>query len=127
MHNSLVFTRPGGGYHLLELGGSIGQTVQKDHCIAQLILIGLTCWIVIYLFQVLPSSTFEGEWQLFQCFLDNGVFFHPGSFFSCPEPGWFRLVFAVSNEVLQLGEKTWFDILDSNEVKIRGSVSLKLN
>lgn len=62
---------------------------------------GLFIWVDFR--EILPSSTFEGEWQLFQCFLDNGVFFHPGSFFCCPEPGWFRLVFAVSNEVLQLG------------------------
>ncbi|XP_068673668.1 1-aminocyclopropane-1-carboxylate synthase-like protein 1 isoform X1 [Montipora foliosa] len=52
--------------------------------------------------ELVPSSSFEEEMQLFECMLDNGVFFYPGSYFCCPEPGWFRFVFAVDVEILQL-------------------------
>ena len=34
----------------------------------------------------------------------NGVSIYPGAYFLCPEPGWFRIIFAMDTEVLQLGE-----------------------
>ncbi|PFX30657.1 1-aminocyclopropane-1-carboxylate synthase-like protein 1 [Stylophora pistillata] len=54
--------------------------------------------------QVLPTNTFEGEMELFNRLLDNGVALYPGAWFVCAEPGWFRLVFAMESEILQLGK-----------------------
>lgn len=62
---------------------------------------GLYIWVDFR--EVLPTNTFEGEMELFDRFLDNGVAFYPGAWFLCAEPGWFRLVFAMESEILQLG------------------------
>lgn len=64
------------------------------------------CCVSIDTLKVLPTNTFEGEMELFDRFLDNGVAFYPGAWFLCAEPGWFRLVFAMESEILQLG-KLW--------------------
>jgi len=55
-------------------------------------------------FQFVPSSTFEEEMHLFERMLDNGVFIFPSSYFLSPEPGWFRIIFAMDTETLQLGK-----------------------
>ncbi len=44
--------------------------------------------------------------QLYERAMDNGVFIFPGAYFSCPEPGWFRIVFALETETLQIGKLT---------------------
>ncbi|RMX61152.1 hypothetical protein pdam_00005638 [Pocillopora damicornis] len=62
---------------------------------------GLYIWVDFR--EVLPTNTFEGEMELFDRLLDNGVAFYPGAWFLCAEPGWFRLVFAMESEILQLG------------------------
>lgn len=42
--------------------------------------------------------------QLFESMMANGVFIFPGKYFSCPEPGWFRIIFAMETDVLQIGK-----------------------
>ncbi|KAL9955480.1 hypothetical protein ACROYT_G036811 [Oculina patagonica] len=49
------------------------------------------------------APTFEAEMQLYERVMANGVFIFPGAYFKCPEPGWFRIVFALETETLQIG------------------------
>ena len=58
------------------------------------------------LFQLVPRCTFDEEMQLFESMIANCVFIFPGSYFSCTEPGWFRIIFAMETDVLQKGKLT---------------------
>ena len=42
--------------------------------------------------------------QLYERAMANGVFIFPGANFFCAEPGWFRIIFAMETEILQLGK-----------------------
>ncbi|PFX30664.1 1-aminocyclopropane-1-carboxylate synthase-like protein 1 [Stylophora pistillata] len=62
---------------------------------------GLFIWVDFR--ELLPTSSFEDEMHLLHCMTTHGVFIFPGSYFCCPEPGWFRIIFAMETDVLQLG------------------------
>ncbi|XP_006825761.1 1-aminocyclopropane-1-carboxylate synthase-like protein 1 [Saccoglossus kowalevskii] len=48
--------------------------------------------------QFINPSTFEGEFNLYNEFLDNKVYLLPGEGLFCCEPGWFRIIFSVSKD-----------------------------
>lgn len=62
---------------------------------------GLFIWVDFR--ELLLTSSFEDEMHLLDCMITHGVFIFPGSYFRCPEPGWFRIVFAMETDILQLG------------------------
>ncbi|KAJ3133074.1 Long-chain-fatty-acid--CoA ligase 5 [Geranomyces variabilis] len=57
---------------------------------------------VFHLDGLAPLSTAEGEITLWEECWDHGVYLAPGSAFSAPVPGYFRLGFAVKWEILEV-------------------------
>jgi len=72
----------------------VGISVLPGEC-------GLFIWVDFR--ELVPTCTFDEEMQLFESMMANGVFIFPGSYFCCPEPGWFRIIFAMETDVLQIG------------------------
>ncbi|MEE6466611.1 hypothetical protein FKM82_007009 [Ascaphus truei] len=62
---------------------------------------GLYVWADLRKF--LKSQTFEAEMELWRKLTAGKLYIAPGKAFDCYEPGWFRLIFSVSSDVLQLG------------------------
>ena len=56
-------------------------------------------FVVMNLHKYLKEQKFESEFELFQMFLDNGVYVVPGQTLYFNEPGWFRVVFAPNAEL----------------------------
>ncbi|XP_029866176.1 1-aminocyclopropane-1-carboxylate synthase-like protein 1 isoform X2 [Aquila chrysaetos chrysaetos] len=61
---------------------------------------GLYVWADFRKF--LKSQTFEAELELWQKLLDKKLLISPGKAFYCYEPGWFRLVFSNSVDIIYL-------------------------
>lgn len=61
----------------------------------------LFLWIDLQEF--LNERTKEGEIELFEEFFNSGVYIIPGCQLCCVNPGWFRLVFSINQEVLAHG------------------------
>ncbi|KAF2356672.1 Aminotransferase class I/classII [Trinorchestia longiramus] len=70
---------------------------------------GLFIWMNLRPF--MGKRTTEEEMELFQAFITAGVYVVPGSELRCVEPGWFRLVMAVSEEELSVGIKRLSGVL----------------
>uniref|UniRef100_A0A8C5Q9D2 Aminotransferase class I/classII large domain-containing protein n=1 Tax=Leptobrachium leishanense TaxID=445787 RepID=A0A8C5Q9D2_9ANUR len=60
---------------------------------------GLYVWADFRKF--LTSQTFEAEMELWWTFLREKLYIAPGKAFECCEPGWFRLTFSVSHDILE--------------------------
>ncbi|XP_067293006.1 1-aminocyclopropane-1-carboxylate synthase-like protein 1 isoform X2 [Pseudorasbora parva] len=51
----------------------------------------------------LKEKTFAAELSVWRCFLKHRVLLSCGQAFSCPSPGWFRIIFTDQQHKLQLG------------------------
>lgn len=74
----------------------IDSKIRVRHCAS-----GLFLWISFR--SVLHRMTFEEESKLFKMMFDHGVYMTNGLTFGCSEPGWFRLVFTVSDACIKEG------------------------
>jgi len=63
--------------------------------------------------QYLKSQTFEEERWLFEKFFAAGVYIVPGQTLYCNEPGWFRILFTLSRETLEIGLSRIENVLSS--------------
>lgn len=52
----------------------------------------------------MQEKTFEEEDRIWKALLDANVVINPGIGFRCHEPGWFRIIFANSPEILEIGK-----------------------
>ena len=63
---------------------------------------GLFCWANFRSY--IETMDTEGEMKLFRkLFDDEKVYIVPGSQFFCQQPGWFRIIFAVKQDILEAG------------------------
>ena len=52
------------------------------------------------------EKTFEEEDRVWKALLKAGVLVAPGVGFMCAEPGWFRIIFSIPNDSLEVGMHT---------------------
>jgi bifunctional pyridoxal-dependent enzyme with beta-cystathionase and maltose regulon repressor activities len=64
---------------------------------------GLFLWINFR--SILHDISFDEEFKLFQTMFKHGVYITNGKTFKCSEPGWFRLVFTVKDQMIDEGIK----------------------
>ena len=69
---------------------------------------------VVNLKNYLKEKTFDSEYELFQTFLNNGIYIVPGQTFHFKEPGWFRIIFG-SNIELREGLKRIKEVLHHSD------------
>lgn len=77
---------------------------------------GLFIWIK--LFKYLKSNAIESENEIFQDFMNNGVYIAPGFAFGSMEHGWFRIVISVDESELKLGLKRFKLTLNTLKEKL---------
>merc|ERR1719461_953811 len=60
---------------------------------------GLFVWM--NLSKCLREKSLEGEKELFEILMDNGLYLVPGQAFENKESGWFRMIISNENDTLQ--------------------------
>lgn len=68
---------------------------------------------------LMGKEDFETEMLLFEAFVKRKVVVIPGGMLQCGEPGWFRIMFAQDERILQEGMKRVFETL--NELTAQGA------
>ncbi|XP_068168986.1 1-aminocyclopropane-1-carboxylate synthase-like protein 1 isoform X2 [Antennarius striatus] len=78
-----------------------------------------TLFVWVDLRKYLRVLSFEEEWSLWKVFLRHKVLVSCGQAFFCGTPGWFRFVFSVQQDQLQIGLKRIREALKETEDNIK--------